>query len=212
MLWCTWPPGSGAQVRPGRSKPSISTVSCPRTGAGRRGGRRGMAVPRFAVGAPQPAERLGVDVLGPGQPIRTVAAPMSLAGEQAAAGVLLVQPQAEVHPALGGRLDHGEGAAGSDQADQSCGPAPWPGRPRAALPARRPGPAEAAAGRRTGWRSARPPPRSGSPDNQTVPRPAAPGRSPSRPDCPATPAAPAHHPARPRPRAGSRRSRPGRCV
>src|SRR5258706_271382 len=36
MFWCAVPPGSGRQARPGRSKPSITTVSCPSTGAGRR--------------------------------------------------------------------------------------------------------------------------------------------------------------------------------
>ena len=45
---------------------------------------------------------------------------MSLAGEQAAARLGVVQPQAEVYPALGRRLYHGERAAGGDEADDGA--------------------------------------------------------------------------------------------
>ena len=45
---------------------------------------------------------------------------MSLAGNSAAAGLGVVQPQAEVHPALGRRLHYGERAAGSDEADDGA--------------------------------------------------------------------------------------------
>ncbi len=71
----------------------------------------------LGAGAPQPAEDFGVDVLGPGQGDPHGGRAEIPRGEQAAAGALVLQPQAEVHPARGRRLDHGEGTAGRDQAD-----------------------------------------------------------------------------------------------
>jgi hypothetical protein len=73
--------------------------------------------------APQPPRTSAPTSPGRVSGIRTVAAPRSLA-QQAAAGGLVLQPQAEAHPALGRRLDHGEDTAGRGQADtSSCGPA-----------------------------------------------------------------------------------------
>ena len=75
--------------------------------------RRGVLV----VGAPQPAECLLVEVPGPGQRDPQVGRADVPGHEQAPTGLAVVQPQAEVHLVLGGRLHHGEGAARTDQAD-----------------------------------------------------------------------------------------------
>src|SRR5262249_27340148 len=70
------------------------------------------------IGAPQPAEHFGVDVLGPGQRDPDGGGADVPRGEQAASGAFVLKPQAEVHAALGRRLAHGEDTAGGGQADE----------------------------------------------------------------------------------------------
>jgi thioredoxin reductase len=82
-------------------------------GTSRRGRRRVLL-----IGPPQQAEDLGVNVLGPAEGDPHGGSAEVPGGEQAATGTLALQPQAEVHAALGRRLDHGEGTAGRDQADE----------------------------------------------------------------------------------------------
>jgi hypothetical protein len=85
-------------------------------GAG-RGAARG-AVPRSrrrrAAGSRVPRRR----VFGPGQGDLHGGGADVPGGEQPASRALVLEPQAEVGPALGRRLDHGEGTEGRGQADE----------------------------------------------------------------------------------------------
>jgi hypothetical protein len=54
----------------------------------------------LGVGAPQPAQYFGIDVLGPGQGDPHGGGAEVPGGEQATAGALVLQPPAEVHPLL----------------------------------------------------------------------------------------------------------------
>ncbi len=87
-------------------------------GAGLRrgGGRRGVLL----VGQAQPADGLVVHVARSGQGQPDGGGAEVPGGQQAAAGRAagLVQPEAEVHPAPGRGLDHGEDPARRGQRDQ----------------------------------------------------------------------------------------------